>query len=378
MTNISNVVRDINFYLNSRERDPPSTEQRPASISVWTLDVPIALQNPENYFQISVRGFYAEPNLVISYTDSPDLPGRERNFMRIYPSPYNVLFDIIYFLPTGNYTPIQLTAWFNGITGGNLVMSQNVYEKCAINNTTGVTFHIDFSVNLYKAFGFGRSMYGYTQASSDMSSPPDSESTGVTVNASSTLTSPFPLSTARDRTLFVLYNNGTVDNYSITTNESRTYPGGGPTGIENSSWVFGRSGQYRDRRCIAAISLLSGFAGNPGDKIDFTAQNLFYSRLSEPVIHSISLALATECFQIVPIENADYTIVLAVQECTPILQSQAGIPQPIVIPKKGDEKGEEKEDRDNEEYIRQLAQQIKKRRLEKAADRVDQSGALAE
>lgn len=369
-------MREINFYLNSRERDPPATEQRPASISVWTLDVPIALQNPENYFQISVRGFYAEPNLVISYTDSPALSNEERNFMRIYFND-NILFDNIFFLPTGNYTPIQLIAWFNGITGGYLVMSQNVYSKCTINNTTAFIYHIDFSVNLYKAFGFGRSMYGYTQASSNMSQAPDPNSTGIVVNISSTETAPFPMSTARDRTLFVLYNGGTVDNYSITTNESRTYPGGGPSGIENSSWVFGRSGQYRDRRCIAAISLLSGFAG---DKIDFTAQNLFYSRLSEPVIHSISLALATECFQIVPIENADYTIVLAVQECTPILQSQPGIPQPIVVPKKSDEE-KQKNDKggdDNEEYIRQLAQQIKKRRLERAADKVDQSGALAE
>jgi hypothetical protein len=256
-------------------------------------------------------------------------------------------------------------------------MSQNVYNKCTINNTygSGPNLEIDFSVNLFKAFGFGRSMYGYTQASPDINSPPDAASTGFVINGNSTETAAFPFSTARDRTLFVLYNGGTVDNYSITTNESRTYPGGGPTGIENSSWVFGRSGQYRDRRCIAAISLLSG---NPGDKIDFTAQSFSYSRLSEPVIHSISLALATECFQIVPIENADYTIVLAVQECTPILQSQAGIPQPIVVPKKGDEKDKTKEDGDNEEYIRQLAQQIKKRRLEKAADRVDQSGSLAE
>jgi len=372
-------VREINFYLNSRERDPPSTQQRPASISVWTLDVPIALQNPENYFQISVRGFYAEPNLVISYTDSPALSDEERNWVRLTTLPYVVGFSAIHFLPTGNYSPNQLIAWFNGIAGGSgLVMSLNVYDKCTINNTFGAAIEIDFSVNLYKAFGFGRSMYGYTQASSDMSLPPNPADTGETVNASSILTAPFPFSTARDRTLFVLYNGGSVDNYSITTNESRTYPGGGPSGIANSSWVFGRGGQYRDRRCIAAISLLSGLGGNSGDRIDFTAQNLFYSRLSEPVIHSISLSLATECFQIVPIENADYTIVLAVQECTAVLQSQNGIPQPIVIPKKGEEKGDEKEDRDNEEYIRQLAQQIKKRRLEKAADRVDQSGALAE
>ena len=373
-------MREINFYLNSRERDPPATTQRPASISVWTLDVPIALQNPENYFQISVRGFYAEPNLVISYIDSPDLSDAERNWVRFTPLPYfppPVGGGSIHFLPTGNYTPAQLIAWFNGIAIANLAMSQNVYNKCTINNTygSGPNLEIDFSVNLFKAFGFGRSMYGYTQASPDINSPPDAASTGFVINGNSTETAAFPFSTARDRTLFVLYNGGTVDNYSITTNESRTYPGGGPTGIENSSWVFGRSGQYRDRRCIAAISLLSG---NPGDKIDFTAQSFSYSRLSEPVIHSISLALATECFQIVPIENADYTIVLAVQECTPILQSQAGIPQPIVVPKKGDEKDKTKEDGDNEEYIRQLAQQIKKRRLEKAADRVDQSGSLAE
>ena len=256
-------------------------------------------------------------------------------------------------------------------------MSQNVYNKCTITNSTnpGLSWGVDFSVNLYKAFGFGKSMYGYVQASPDMSIPPNSNDTGVQVNANSTFTGAFPISTARDRTLFVLYNGGPVDDYSITTNESRLYPGGGPSGIASSSWVFGRGGGYRDRRCIAAISLLSG---NPGDKIDYTAPTTFYSRLSESVIHSISLALATECFQVVPIENADYTIVLAVQECTPIVQSQTGIPQPIVIPKKGEEKDQTKDDRDNEEYIRQLAQQIKKRRLEKAADRVDQSGALAE
>lgn len=371
-------MREINFYLNSRERDPPSTLQRPASISVWTLDVPITLQNPENYFQISVRGFYAEPNLVISYIDNPALSDAERNWVRFTPLPYvppPFSFSVIFFLPSGNYTPVQLISWFNGLGISNLAMSQNVYNKCTINNTFSGAIEIDFSVNLYKAFGFGASMYGYTQASPDISLPPVPADTGFTIAGNSMEISGFPLSTARDRTLFVLYNGGTVDNYSITTNESRTYPGGGPSGIANSSWVFGRGGQYRERRCIAAISLLSG---NPGDKIDFTAQNFVFSRLSEPVIHSISLALATECFQIVPIINADYTIVLAVQECTPIVQPLTGIPQPIVIPKKGEEKDQTKDDRDNEEYIRQLAQQIKKRRLEKAADRVDQSGALAE
>ena len=41
--------------------------------------------------------------------------------------------------------------------GSGLVMSLNVYDKCTINNTFGAAIEIDFSVNLYKAFGFGRS-----------------------------------------------------------------------------------------------------------------------------------------------------------------------------------------------------------------------------
>jgi hypothetical protein len=175
-----------------------------------------------------------------------------------------------------------------------------------------------------------------------------------------------------------------VDSYSTSTGQYRSYPGPPINNNPNNpasqgNWPFGLSGGFKERRIIGAISLLSGITPNVANaRIDYTAPNFSFSTLSSPFINIISLELATENWQVVPLESTDYTIVIGLQECLPITQAQAGIPQPIVVPKKGDEKDQTKEDRDNEEYIRQLAQQIKKRRLEKAADRADEQQSLPE
>jgi hypothetical protein len=170
----------------------------------------------------------------------------------------------------------------------------------------------------------------------------------------------------------VLYNGAPKDSFSVSTSAYRTYD------ESAGNWQAGNSGQLKEKRCIAAISLLPFY--RPVAPIDFTAQNLTFTVISASCIDNITLELATENWAVVPLPAADYTIILCLQECTPIAQTQPGIPQPIVVPKKGDEEKQKKNEGgdDNEDYIRQLAQQIKKRRLERAADRVEQSGSLAE
>ncbi|NDD99728.1 hypothetical protein EB008_05495 [bacterium] len=386
---MSNVVREINFYLNSRERDPPSTLQRPATVSNWSLDVPITLRNPANYFQICVRGFYSDPGLVISFVNSPTgINSIGGNWIRAHRNGH----DAVYYLPTGNYTPQSLCDWANaailaalgaGPSGGGLdnntrfLQLDPVTGKCVMSegNIDPTAVQVDFSVTMWRALGFGASIYGITE-SSPVVGDTSFGSTSYNVTVNSTFVSDFPVIAQPDRTLFVLYNGGVVDSYSTSTGEYRDFPGPIPSGNEQGSWPFGRSGGFKERRVIAAISLLSGNAANA--RIDYSASSFSYSTISTPFINNISLELATENWQVVPLVNTDYTIVLGLQECTPIAQTQPGIPQPIVVPKKGDEKDKTKDDHDNEEYIRQLAQQIKKRRLERAADRVDEQQSLPE
>jgi hypothetical protein len=222
---------------------------------------------------------------------------------------------------------------------------------------------VDFSATLWKAFGWG-SQYGVLETPNGQNAQTTQDFEHETVTASY-----YPMSAIRDRTLFVLYNGAPKDSFSVSTSAYRTYK------ESAGNWLAGNSGQLKEKRCIAAISLLPFYS--PPAPIDFTAQNLTFTVISAACIDNITLELATENWAVVPLPVADYTIILCLQECTPIAQTQPGIPQPIVVPKKGDEEKQKGGD-DNEEYIRQLAQQIKKRRLERAADRVEQSGSLAE
>lgn len=377
------VVREINFYLNSRERDPPSLPSRPASISTWALDVPITLRNPGNYFQLCVRGFHADAGLVLSFVNDYSLHTVGSNWIRAHRTNNDQTIS----LPDGNYTPQSLCDWANGAiltalgasSGGlanNRILNLDpISGKCIINEggIDPTAVEIDFSITMYRALGFAANIYGYTEAFPNPS-PPTGNDTSLYVQQGFTYTSPFPVIAQPHRTLFVLYNGGVVDSYSTTTGLYRSYPGyyDGPQGVPTSSWITGLSGGYKERRCIAAISLLSG---NATEKIDYTAQNLSYSTISTPCISNISFELATENWKVVPIISADYTIVIGIQECMPIAQSQPGISQPIVLPKKEKEKDnkDEKKGDDEEEYIRQLAQQIKQRRLQRAADMVDKS-----
>lgn len=392
------VVREINFYLNSRERDPPSVPSRPASLCNWSLDVPITLRNPANYFQLCVRGFYADPGLVFSFVNLTTNPSDtlERRLGSNWIRAHNAIGDETVYLPNGNYTPQSLCDWANdailiafsyiqggatgGLPGGRILNLDPISGKCLINegNIDPTAVEIDFSITMYRALGFGASIYGVASA---IPGPDEFNASDTTqmVYHGLTYTSPFPVIAQPHRTLFVLYNGGVVDSYSTSTFEFPNYPAyytgqvfpppAPPTQI--SSWEQGRSGGYKERRVVGAISLLSG---NACEKIDYTAQNFSYSVISTPCITNISIELATENWQVVPIVSADYTIVLGLQECTPIEQKQPGIPQPIVLPKK--EKGGEKDKKGgdgSEEYIRQLAQQIKQRRLQRAADMVEKS-----
>jgi hypothetical protein len=393
---MSNIVREINFYLNSRERDPPSTLQRPGTVSNWSLDVPITLRNPANYFQICVRGFYADPGLVISFVNPENAQANAigGNWIRAHRNG----FDAVYYLPDANYTPQSLCDWADavilaalgapgggGLPNGRILNLDPVTGKCLINEGSidPTSVQIDFSVTMYRALGFGPSIYGLDE-SSPVVGYVGQAATTVNAHANTFLESDFPVNTQPDRTLFVLYNGGVVDSYSTSTGQYRSYPGPPINNNPNNpasqgNWPFGLSGGFKERRIIGAISLLSGITPNVANaRIDYTAPNFSFSTLSSPFINIISLELATENWQVVPLESTDYTIVIGLQECLPITQAQAGIPQPIVVPKKGDEKDQTKEDRDNEEYIRQLAQQIKKRRLEKAADRADEQQSLPE
>ena len=366
---MTNVVREINFFFNSRERNLPSLLSNPASVCTWSLDVPITLQRPQNYFQISVRGFYADPGLVCTYQNNG------QNWIRAHKNGV----DVTAYLPRGNYTNQTLVDWLNAVVVGNLgagfpnstfaTLDNNGYCNLNEGSCDPTAIEVDFSVTMWRAFGFGASYYGYTEAAP--SGPFNPSDTGFSFNANTTYRPPFPMQSQPNRTLFVLFNGGVLDNFSTSTSEFQAYPGG-IEGGKSGSWPLGLSGGYKERRCIAAISLLSG---NATEKIDYSAQNFVYTQVSSPVISFISIALATENYKIVPIEGADYTIVLAVQECAPIAQSQLGIPQPIVLPKKEKEKdnNDEKKGDDEEEYIRQLAQQIKQRRLQRAADMVDKS-----
>jgi hypothetical protein len=344
-----------------------------------------------------VRGFYADPGLVISFVNPQNAQANQigGNWIRAHRSG----FDNVYYLPTGNYTPQSLCDWANavilaalgapgggGLPNGRILNLDPVTGKSLINEGTidPTAVQIDFSVTMWRALGFGSSIYGVIESSPVVGNTSfGPTSWNATVNQ--TFESYFPVNTQPDRTLFVLYNGGVVDSYSTSTGQYRDYPGpGGVAGTVLGSWPLGISGGFKERRVIGAISLLSGNAANPmtgnaaNARIDYTAPNFSFSTISTPFINNISLELATENWQVVPLVSTDYTIVIGIQECTPIIQTQAGIPQPIVVPKKGDEKDQTKDDRDNEEYIRQLAQQIKKRRLEKAAARVDEQQSLPE
>lgn len=385
------VVREINFYLNSRERNPPSVQGNPATISTWSLDVPITLRSPGNYFQISVRGFYADPGLVRTYETTTWDPTNGhidgQHWINVFPSePYIPINPtaIPCTLPRGNYTNQSLVDWMNDVVVPMLRVPppNNVFatldnrgycrfnqgENTNIGSPPVPVLCVDFSVTLWRAFGFGSSYYGITQADEGgfAQEPYD---TRLLLPINTIVTPPFPMQTQPNRTLFVLFNGGVMDSFSTTTCESETYLAIPHVYSYQQPWALGQSGGFKERRCIGAVSLLSGSAG---DKIDYTATNFVYSQLSSPVISSISLELATENFKVVPIDGAEYTIVLGVQECVPIAQTQPGIPQPIVLPKKGDEKDKKGGD-GSEEYIRQLAQQIKQRRLQRAADMVDKS-----
>lgn len=342
-----------------------------------------------------VRGFYADPGLVIAFVNSPTtINPLGGNWIRAHRNG----FDAVNYLPTGNYTPQSLCDWANavilsalganpgsgGLSNGRFLDLDPVTGKCLMNegNIDPTAVQVDFSVTMWRALGFGDSIYGLIESSPVVGNPAFG-ATSKNVTQGNTFESFFPVNTQPDRTLFVLYNGGVVDSYSTSTGQYRDYPGSGPGSI-SGSWPLGISGGFKERRVIAAISLLSGNAANPmsgnaaNARIDYTAPTFSFSTLSTPFINIISLELATENWQVVPLVSTDYTIVIGIQECTPITQPQVGIPQPIVVPKKGDEKDQTKEDRDNEEYIRQLAQQIKKRRLEKAAVRVDEQQSLPE
>lgn len=376
---MTNVVREINLYLNSRERNPPSKITRPATICTWALDMPIVLKSPENYFQISVRGFHADAGLVPApYINNGN--SLSDNWVRFHTTNNNRLCN----LPTGYWTEQELCNYITeqaddekggpGTGGGaalggkfcvyDAVSGRSLYCPSTAFDPTNVA--VDFSATLWKAFGWGV-QYGVIETPNGQ----DGETT-YGFPSEQVTSSPYPMSAIRDRTLFVLYNAGPKDSFSVSTSAYRTYDESAGT------WPLGASGQLKEKRCIAAISLLPYY--RPVAPIEFTAQNLTFTALTASCIDNITLELATENWAVVPLPAADYTIILCIQECTPIAQTQPGIPQPIVLPKKSDEE-KQKNDKggdDNEEYIRQLAQQIKKRRLERAADRVDQSGALAE
>lgn len=375
---MTNVVREINLYLNSRERNPPSTVYRPATICTWALDMPIVLKSPENYFQISVRGFHADAGLVPApYINNGN--SLSDNWVRLHSNGHNRTCN----LPTGYWTNEELCNWvaaeaeaeYGTPAGGSglggkfcvydAVSGRSLWDTNPDKEPTSIA--VDFSATLWKAFGWGV-QYGVNET-------PNGQNGETTqgIPAAQVTGSYYPMSAIRDRTLFVLYNGGAKDSFSVSTSAYRTYQ------ESAGQWTAGASGQLKEKRCIAAISLLPFYS--PVAPIDFTAQNLTFSTISTSCIDNISLELATENWAVVPLPAADYTIILCLQECTPITQTQTqfGIPQPIVVPKKSDEE-KQKNDKgdDNEEYIRQLAQQIKKRRLERAADRVEQSGALAE
>ena len=383
---MTNVVREINLYLNTRERNPPSTITSPATISTWSLDMPIVLKSPENYFQIGVRGFHGDAGLVPApYIYNLSHDPYSDNWVCFHNRYHNRISN----LPTGYWTNEELCNWVageadaemggsgsggGGALGGKFCLYDPVSGRSlwdpshAFANDSGdAGVAVDFSATLWKAFGWGV-QYGVLETPNGSNNDTTQDFVQERVTASS-----YPMSAIRDRTLFVLYNGAPKDSFSVSTSAYRTY-------VESDGqWRAGASGQLKEKRCIAAISLLPFYS--PVAPIDYTAQNnLIFTVLPTSCIDNISLELATENWAVVPLPVADYTIILCIQECTPIAQTQPGIPQPIVLPKKSDEKdqNQNKEDRVNEEYIRQLAQQIKKRRLEKAADRVDQSGSLAE
>lgn len=374
---MSNVVREINLYLNTRERNPPSTIARPATICTWSLDMPIVLKSPENYFQISVRGFHADAGLVPApYINNGN--SLSDNWVRLHSNGHNRTCN----LPTGYWTNEELCNWVaaeadaeygapaggQGLSGKfcvyDAVSGRSLWDTNPDKDPNSIA--VDFSATLWKAFGWGV-QYGVIET-------PDGQNQETTqqIYANQVTGSYYPMSAIRDRTLFVLYNGAPKDSFSVSTSAYRTY-------MESAgTWPLGASGQLKEKRCIAAMSLLPYY--RPVAPIEFTAQNLTFTVISASCIDNINLELATENWAVVPLPAADYTIILCIQECTPIAQTQPGIPQPIVLPKKSDEEKEkmDKGGDDNEDYIRQLAQQIKKRRLERAADRVEQSGSLAE
>ena len=383
---MTNVVREINLYLNTRERNPPSTIARPATICTWALDMPIVLKSPENYFQISVRGFHADAGLVPApYINTKgtynqnDPSTLSDNWVRFHNVGHNHTSN----LPTGYWTNEELCNWLSAeadaeygapagsnALGGKLCVYDAVSGRSLWDpngNLDPTAISIDFSATLWKAFGWGV-QYGVLETPNGGPPPGD---TSQYLYTEKLVGSYYPMSAIRDRTLFVLYNAGPKDSFSVSTSAYRTYD------ESAGNWTAGNSGQLKEKRCIAAISLLPFY--RPVAPIEFTAQNLTFTALTASCIDNITLELATENWPVVPLPVADYTIILCIQECTPIAQTQPGIPQPIVLPKKSDEE-KQKNDKggDNEEYIRQLAQQIKKRRLERAADRVEQSGSLAE
>jgi hypothetical protein len=339
--------------------------------------MPIVLKSPENYFQISVRGFHADAGLVPApYINNGN--SLSDNWVRFHDANNNRTSN----LPTGYWTNEELCNWvaaeadneFGAPAGGTALGGKFcVYDAvsgrslwCPNSTCDPTAVAVDFSATLWKAFGWGV-QYGVIET-------PNGQNAETTqgLNVNQVVGSYYPMSAIRDRTLFVLYNGAPKDSFSVSTSAYRTYD------ESAGNWQAGNSGQLKEKRCIAAISLLPFY--RPVAPIDFTAQNLTFTVISASCIDNITLELATENWAVVPLPAADYTIILCLQECTPIAQTQPGIPQPIVVPKKGDEEKQKKNEGgdDNEDYIRQLAQQIKKRRLERAADRVEQSGSLAE
>ena len=321
------VVREINLYLNTRERDNREVSSR--NSPVWTLANTITTRSPQNYFQISVKSISIPANAWYSLIgENASYTGGSSSIKK--------------YIPDGNYNIAGILTWFNNAFATDLTASIASYQPNTISITRSGTYgltaqHVYMSFKLAQCFGFDLTSGGWN--------PLGVLDPIISFNAGqSTVNFPFPYDPCVERSLFINCQLGTMNNYGmVVTNPTPIYT----DPIAGTA----RYGPILDDRIIQRVGLLdpqynpnvntSYFA--TGAPVNYEPHNPTYTDLTSSAISFIGLSLGSESYSTLNV-LLDYTIHLALLETVRPKEVNPGIIQSLTITPSYHRKGVMEED----------------------------------
>lgn len=318
------LVRELSFYLNSRERDNQNTTNR--SLSTWTLPVPITARAPQNIFRIGVSSFSSPASMFYSF---------DGEYVRAI---YENGGDVTHYMPLGNYSVQTFMAWFHS----------------SFTNIADVSLAGQGSRPDHINFNFGNNHYGSLYFSPTLAQCIGNGDYNIDIQIAQgqTVMCPFPYNFCPDRSIMVNLVNGISDSYSAMQQGIEfTDPNLDPSYVNVPVPEF---------RTIARIGVQTDQQAISCPSVNYEANNIAFSNIPTTILTFLGICLGTEQFPIINLLQ-NYSICIIIQEIGTVLNVAVGIPEPVTLPSFHAEKSE----KGRQLTLHELAKRIKEKRLKK-------------